>query len=191
VQTSLMLMMLLFSAPQLADPSCPFQTIQTGGVADAFVLPADTTHRSPGLVTFLSTRNPKDYDDLTIDRHFGDSFKLDECLICDSLCSARVEIELQGTGGLDCNDSIFIGEAGGVALWSGPIYFGGCFFYDDASFNQQYNVWRLAQSPSTTRTIDLDVKALQDLVCNKQYPWLDVVVQDDHGVDSIKLVLEH
>ena len=172
------------------SPECAFETIRTGGVDDAFLLPADPVHRSPGLAAYLATRNPKSYDDTTIDRHFGDSFKLDECLICESMCAATLEIELQGSGGLDCNDSLFVGEAGGLAVYSQSIKPGGCEFQQVPS--DTYAFWRVGLlEESTVRTIDLDVGALQELVCNRGYRWLDVIVQDDHAVDSMRLVIRH
>lgn len=177
-----------------ADNDCAFETIHLGGAPDGFVLPADATHRSPDLVNHLQTRNPKDYDDQTIDRHFGDSFKAGDCIICDALCAARIEIVLKGSGGLDCNDSIFIGRAGGTAVWSGPINPAGC--NDSSGPIGTIPIPELVRyegtvSDTLVRTIDLDVKALQDLVCGEGYPWLDVIVQDDHAVDSLRLVLVH
>lgn len=180
----------LFSIQVSAQSTgCLFETIQTAGSDDAFVLPADSVHRSPGLASYLSSRNPKDYDDLTIDRHFGDSFKLDACLICEQVCSAKLEIELQGTGGLDCNDSIFVGQAGGLPVYSDSIYPGGCEFAPGN--DDMYTQWKRSVVATSVRTIDLDVKALQDLVCDLNYPWLDVIVQDDHAVDSLRLIIQH
>jgi hypothetical protein len=184
--------LLLLSAPLVAQSAgCVFETIQTGGVDDAFTMPADAVHRSPALSNYLATRNPKDYDDTAIDHHFGDSLKLDACLICDQICSAKLEIELQGSGGLDCNDSLFAGQAGGFAVYSDYIYPGGDCSGPSGPSSDVYSQWKRSLTTSTSRTIDLDVKALQDLVCNLDYPYLDVIVQDDHAVDSLRLVIEH
>ena len=174
--------LLLFLQLPLAAQStgCVYEMILTGGVDDAFALPADAVHRSP-----------KDYDDNAIDRHFGDSFKLDSCLICTQICSAKLEIELQGGGGLDCNDSLFAGEAGGFAVYSDYIYPGGDCSGPGGNSSEIYQLWKRALVTTNVRTINLDVKALQELVCDRGYPWLDVVVQDDHAIDSMRLIIEY
>lgn len=181
----------VLSLPLAAQSTgCAFETIHTGGADDAFALPADVPHRSPDLINYLVPRNPKDYDDTAIDRHFGESFKLDQCLICTQICSAKLEIELQGSGGLDCNDSLFAGRAGGMAVYSDYIYPGGdCS--GPAGGGDVYTHWKRAVTATTVRTIELDVKTLQELVCDLDYPWLDVVVQDDHAVDSLRLIIQH
>lgn len=169
---------------------CAYEIIRPAGVADGFQLPADVRHPSPALAAYLQNRFPKDYDDMAADHHFGDSFKLDACTICDQLCSAVLEIELKGTGGLDCNDSIFIGRAGGTAVAFGPIYLSGCPVGPEDP-NTEFAVWKQALAGTFSRTITLDTKALQDLVCLEGYEWLDVIVQDDHGVDSMRLTIQH
>ena len=193
MKSAILIILTLLAFPLAAQSSgCAFETIETGGVDDGFALPTDATHPSPQLAGYLYTRFPKDYDDTAIDHHFGDSFKLNQCLICEQICSAKLEIELQGSGGLDCNDSIFAGEAGGFAVYSDYIYPGGDCSGPFGGNTDVYQQWRRALSASTVaRTIDLDVKALQELVCDRNYPWLDVIVQDDHAVDSLRLIIQH
>jgi len=172
----------------VADGACPFETIHTGGVADAFAAPNDAIHPSPALTTFLASVSSKSYDDLAINHYFGDSFKLDECSICGQLCSVKVEIVFQGTGGLDCNDTLFIGQAGGAALFSGDLVPGGCNANEPPPITSPTHA---AAVDITTKVIDIDPKAFQDLVCFQKYPWLDVITQDDHAVDSMRLVIRH
>ncbi|HEX7830381.1 MAG TPA: hypothetical protein VF787_12035 [Thermoanaerobaculia bacterium] len=190
MRTSLVVFLLLCLSVPLAaqSTSCAFELTLTGGADDGFASPDDPTHRSPGLSNFIVSRFPKDYDDMSINRHFGDSFKLDECMICNQICSATVEIEVQGTGGLDCNDSLFIGQAGGTPIYLQTIIPGGC---DSVPATDVYEQWYAKTSSTSVQSISLDVKALQELVCDNNYPWLDVVVQDDHGVDSIKLIIKY
>lgn len=184
----------LFAAPKRikaqSHSGCAYEVIFTGGTADAYALPTEGRHPSPGLANYLFTRNPKDYDDPAVNRHFGDSFKLDACVICNQLCSAKLLIELQGNDSLACNDTIFIGRAGGTALFSGPLNPSGCPTTPDDP-NHNLISWFEIVSDSLSRTIVLDEKQLQDLVCVEGYEWLDVIVQDDHTVDSMRLVVEY
>lgn len=168
---------------------CGYEVIHTAGLADSYNLPTEGRHPSPDLANYVYTRNPKDYDDPASDHHFGDSFKLDACTICNQLCSAQLIIELQGNDFLACNDTIFVGRVGGTALFSGPINPSGC---PEPLDNPIFNFVRFdeAVSDSISRTIVLDPKELQDLVCLEGYEWLDVIVQDDQTVDSMRLVIE-
>lgn len=187
--TILFALLCCLSVPLAAQSTgCAFETIFTGGADDAFALPADPVHLSPALGGYIFVRNPKTYDDTAIDRHFGDSFKVDQCLICSQICSAEIEIELQGSGGLDCNDTLFIGQAGGMAVYADTIHPGGCVAEVPDDIMER---WKQSVTTSSVRTINLDVKTLQDLVCDLNYPWLDVIVQDDHAVDSIRLIVRY
>lgn len=172
---------------------CAYEIIHTGGISDGYTLPTEQRHPSPAVAVFLhqlDKENKKDYDDTRPNLQFGDSFKLDTCTICDQLCGAKLVIEMQGNDILACNDTMFVGKFGGTALFNGPINPALCV--DGASYPVlEYARWDEVIQDAVVRSIDLDVKKLQDLVCIEGYEFLDVVVQDDHSVDSMRLIIQH
>jgi hypothetical protein len=187
---------------------CPTVIVYELGAADNFALPADAVHPSLALDTFLQATAlpnlpPIAYDEGTsCDHHFGDSFKLDSCTFCCGICSATLEITMHGCGsGLDCNDSITVGQApfnhGGVVLWNGYVNGTGC--PNDPANPPIDQTPRPDVAAPTRRTgmgtppivkkIELDPRKLEELICDRKVRYLDVYIQDDQVVDSMRLVI--
>jgi hypothetical protein len=182
--------------------------VYEGGIADNFQLPADPTHRSLALDAFLQATAipqfpPVGYDENgECDHHFGDSFKIDSCTICCGICSATLEITMRGCGSsLDCNDSITVGQApfnnGGVVLWNGYVNGTGCpggpidtLPTPDTRAKTDAAPKRPTSASATiVKKIELDPRKLEELVCERKVRYLDVYIQDDQVIDSMRLVI--
>ena len=190
---------------------CPTVIVYEAGVADNFALPADAVHPSLALDAFLQATAipgypPVAYDENgNCDHHFGDSFKIDSCNICCGICSATLEITMRGCGGsIECNDSITVGQApfntGGVVLWNGYVNGTGCpndpgpspvnpTRPDVASTTRRPDNPTTSASPVIVKKIELDPRKLEELVCERHIRYLDVYIQDDQIVDSMRLVI--
>ena len=185
---------------------CPTVIVYQGGKADNFAPGIDPVHPSLALDALLQGHlpghNPVAYDDATdCDHWFGDSFKLDACVFCCGICSATLEITLRGCGsGLDCNDTITVGQApfsgaGGYVLWSGLIDPNGCpgggtpgdLELPDIELKSSDRP--RASGPTIVKTIVLDPRKVADLICERKITYLDVFVQDDRIVDSMRLII--
>lgn len=200
----------LGAAAQNPPRRCPTVIVYEGGIADNFQLPADPTHRSLALDAFLTATAlpslpPVGYDENgECDHHFGDSFRLDSCNFCCGICSATLEITMRGCGGsIECNDSITVGvapfnTAGGVVLWNGYVNGTGC--PNDpgpvpVTPGRPDVLTNAAKRPNTTvqptivKKIELDPRKLEELVCDRKVHYLDVYIQDDQVIDSMRLVI--
>ncbi len=195
-----------------AQRRCPTVIVYEGGIADNFQLPADPTHRSLALDAFLQATAipqfpPVGYDENgECDHHFGDSFKIDSCTICCGICSATLEITMHGCGsGLDCNDSITVGQApfnngGGMVLWNGYVNGTGCPGGPGGPIDTPLPTNTRAKADSApkgpvvgsatiVKKIELDPRKLEELVCERKVKYLDVYIQDDQVIDSMRLVI--
>ena len=189
---------------------CPTVIVYENGLADNFALPADPVHPSLALDAFLQATAipglpPVAYDENgECDHHFGDSFKIDSCNICCGICSATLEITMRGCGGsIECNDSITVGvapfnTAGGVVLWNGYVNGIGC--PGDPGpvpvnpTKPDVNAATTKRpsgpiSPTIVKKIELDPRKLEELICERHIHYLDVYVQDDQVIDSMRLVI--
>lgn len=194
----------------IVEQLCPTVIVYQRGVADNFLSGPDPVNPSLALSAFLtSIANPSfppvAYDEnANCDHPFGDSFKLDSCVFCCGICSATLEITLRGCGSaLDCNDSITVGQApfngpGGYVLWNGYIDPNGCpngpIGPDDPPPTESKRTAAYARgptSPSATivKTIPLDPRRIAELICQRKIATLDVYVQDDQSVDSMRLII--
>lgn len=193
---------------------CPTVIIYQRGAADSFAPGPDPVHPSLALDAFLHSvalpgHPPVAYDDASdCDHAFGDSFNLDECVLCCGICSATLEITLRGCGsGLDCNDSITVGQApfnlsGGYVIWNGYINGTGCPNdppLDPSGTPPSVDLVRApgnrptrrVSSPSSTivKTIQLDPRKLAELVCRRHVKELDVYIEDDQIIDFMRLII--
>lgn len=199
---------------EIVERRCPTVIVYERGVSDSFAAPADPVFPSLAMDAFLHTLPgfpPVAYDEnVGCDHAFGDSFKVDACVLCCGLCSATLEITVRGCGSaLDCNDSITIGQApfgvgnAGYVLWNGYIDPNGCpDGVDPAVGNTGPPATERAQqpvkprmagsailSPTIVKKIVLDPRKVAELVCNRKVTELDVYVQDDQSVDSMRLII--
>lgn len=196
----------------IVETRCPTVVVYERGIADAFQSPADPAFPSLALDAFLHgtpVRPIVAYDEGYCDHYFGDTFKLDECVVCCGICSATLEITMHGCGsGLDCNDTLIVGEApfgrGGVGyiIWSGyidptPCPTGGGTGPDDipdaATDRARPNTDSRAQPssvpPTVVKTFALDPRKIAELICKRKVTSLDVFVQDDQIIDSMRLII--
>lgn len=195
---------------------CPRTIIYQRGNADGFAPGIDPVHPSLALSTFLTSAAMPGHPDVAYDdasdcdHHFGDTFDLDECVLCCGVCSATLEITLRGCGSaLDCNDSITVGQApfnaGGYVVWNGYINGAGCPGGGPVGPNDPPPLSDLARGATKTqtarlanggtsastvvRTIQLDPRKLAELVCKRHVNQLDVYIQDDQVVDFMRLII--
>ncbi|HEY0159391.1 MAG TPA: hypothetical protein VGF28_19045 [Thermoanaerobaculia bacterium] len=176
---------------------CPNVLVYHRGAADSFALPIDPAHPGVSLAALLSTGNSVAYDDARCDVWFGDTFYLDSCVICSDLCSATVEITMRSCGaGRDCNDEITIGQApfgkggAGFVLSQSAIDPNGC--PDDEEPVDTTNETKRTHKvpgPVVVKRIALDLPKLRELVCKRKVTALDVLVQDDQIIDSMRLIV--
>ena len=194
----------------VVERRCPRVITYEGGVADNFAPGVDPAYPSLALDAYLhtSTQPVVQYDDQTnCDHWFGDSFRVDECVICCGICSAQLEVTLKSCGsGLDCNDSITIGQAPfnagpGFVIWSGYVDpnpcpnpgGGGVGPIDVPATDRVTEAAKRAPMTTTTqtvtRTFSLDPRKVMELVCEKKVRSLDVLIQDDRIIDSMRLII--
>jgi hypothetical protein len=195
---------------EIVEQLCPTVIVYQRGVADNFLPGPDAVSPSLALSAFLtSIANPGfppvAYDEnANCDHPFGDSFKIDSCVFCCGICSATLEITLRGCGsGADCNDSITIGQApfngpGGYILFNGYIDPNACptgpvgpDTAPPAEVRKSVADTQRALSPSApiVKKIPLDPRRLAELICQRKITTLDVYVQDDQIVDSMRLII--
>jgi hypothetical protein len=198
---------------QFVEQHCPTVIVYQRGTADSFLNGPDPVYPSLALDAFLQSTAipgfpPVAYDENSgCDHAFGDSFKLDACVFCCGICSATLEITLRGCGSsLDCNDSITVGQApfgvGGVGyvLWNGYVDPNGCPNNPPIDTNgppptelrrTTDNARRVGGFPSPTivKTISLDPRKVAELICQRKISTLDVYIQDDQSVDSMRLII--
>ena len=189
--------------PEVPRNPCGTVVVYELGKADNFALPTDPTSPSLALDALLQTGHPKDYDAPECDRSFGDSFKLDPCVFCCGICSATLEITLRGCGSaLECNDYIYVGQApfrgsGGYVLWEGYVNEphcggttpGGPVLPPDLESSQTRQTGRRPQQSVVVKKIELDPRKVAELICRREIDTLDIHVQDDQIVDSVRLVI--
>lgn len=192
---------------------CPTVIIYQRGAADGFTPGTDPVYPSLALDAFLQSISlpglpAVPYDDASgCDHPFGDTFNLDECVLCCGICSATLEITMSGCGSaLDCNDSVTVGQApfnlsGGYVIWNGYINGIGCpgnppIGVDDPppSLERRSPDYQQARrlsslSPTIVKTIQLDPRKLAELVCKRHVKQLDVYVQDDEKIDFMRLII--
>ena len=183
-------------------PVCPITTIYQGGVTDNFGGGPDPAVWSPALSTYLSNKPNKRYDDPACDRWVGQSFLISKGCICEGICSAELEVIYKSCGSsLACNDSIQIGQApfGAGAIVSAQLYPPGCTTTGGGGTGPATDTVateaRKALTPGTTITkrFPIDVTKLKGLCAKSPGAsfWLDVAIQDDTIVDSMKLIITH
>jgi hypothetical protein len=192
---------------EIVERRCPTVIVYERGVADAFAPGIDPVYPSLALDTLLQTGRPVAYDDVSeCDHWFGDSFKLDACVVCCGICSATLEITMRACGSAaDCNDVITVGQApftgtGGYVIWKGLVDPNGCPggtgpIPDEVPDPAADRVappppGRIVTVPPTiVKTIHLDPRKLSELICKRKIDTLDVFIQDDRIVDSMRLII--
>ena len=180
---------------------CRVTTTYQGGIPDNFAGGPDPRVWSPALTAYFSNKATRQYDEDGCDRYLGESFLINKCLICETLCQAEIEVTYKSCGSsLDCNDNITIGQApfngtGGTIITSAPLYSPGCTTPTPDGVDTAPNPNRTVGTSITpnTRRFPIDVTKLKALCARTKGAsfWLDVVIQDDTNVDSMKLILTH
>lgn len=189
---------------------CHNVVIYQRGIADNFALPADPVYPSAALATLLAGGPHVAYDQGNCDVWFGDTFNLDSCVLCGDICSVVLEITLRSCGSsLDCNDEITVGQApfgkggAGFVVTQTPVNSGGCpggtggggsHSTDTAATGRAMArpaspSPALTQGPTVVKQIPLDLPKLRELVCKRKITALDVFVQDDQVIDSMRLIV--
>ena len=201
---------------EVVERRCPRVITYQGGVADNFAPGIDPAYPSLALDAYLhtSTQPIVQYDDASnCDHWFGDSFKIDECVVCCGICTAQLEVTYRSCGSaLDCNDSIVVGQAPfnagggpGYVIFSGYLDANPCVSggggggvgpVDVPSTDRASSAamamaaGRATATPQpVTRTINLDPRKVMELLCEKKVRFLDVMIQDDRIVDSMRLII--
>jgi len=151
-----------------------------GGVVDDFLGGNDPVTTSPELEAFLNSVLPprRQFDEGGANKYFGHSFQLREnCKVC----TVRFEIKMrdEDPGGLSNNDTISIfGRTITAAdqIWQAPTGSSG------------------SGAPGTTTLIatlpPASIALLnQHIFTNAPGHWLNIVAQDDHAFDYIRLTI--
>jgi hypothetical protein len=170
------------------------------GKADNFAPGPDPVSPSLALDAMLQTGHPVRYDEGTCDHYFGDTFTLDPCVVCCGICSAALEITMHGCGSaLDCNDYIYVGQApfsgAGYLLWGGYVTEPHCSGFNPSDptipdISSSSTSPRPLPLPATVvKKIQLDPRKVAELLCERKVKTLDVFIQDDQIVDSMRLVI--
>lgn len=184
------------------ENQCRTVVVYELGKADSYAPGPDPVSPSLALDALLKTGHPVRYDEGTCDHFFGDSFKLDSCVFCCGVCSATLEITMHGCGSaLDCNDYIYVGQApfrgaGGYVLWEGYVNEPHCegFNPGDVTGVDTVTINSTARRPlpkpaTVVKTIQLDPRKVAELLCEHKVSTLDIFIQDDQIVDSMRLVI--
>jgi hypothetical protein len=157
-----------------SPPKCSITLTDVEGIQDNFSGGIDATTLSPALTAYLAANPPKSqYDEPGCDKHFGESFPLCTC----ETCGARLEIRVRKCGTtvkLQDNDHWFVGIAPftpGLRVADGVV-------------------WAPGDPQTKTLTIPLSAAQLTKVLCGNKSQWLDVYIQDDTIVDSMKLVIQ-
>lgn len=165
--------------PVVPQNRCTITTVYLKGNVDNFAPPADPTHPSPALTSFLASLHPVGYDVDQPNHAFGDSFRLCAC----ETCSATLEIRVKKTTQRDnpANDDIYVGVAPFSAAQR--IIDGRIWTNDNPE-------------PPKTLTYSFTPAQLQkftQLTCHQPATdrWLDVYIEDDTVVDWMRLTITH
>lgn len=174
---------LLIVACAIGGTAAPAQRVFLSGTPDTFAPPTEAPSPSPGILAFINANYPgmkgvRQYDELHANQYFGTTFTG-----VPSVCGAKLELQVQlGDSPLNINDGIslaFLG-ASGTPVASGW----------DAGLGD------LGLTTQTPQTLILDLEALPSASgpvnllpsLNHQH-FLDVLIQDDTGVDYAKLTV--
>lgn len=157
-----------------APPKCSITLTDVEGVVDNFGGGIDATTLSPALTAYLAANPPKSqYDQPGCDKHFGESFRLCTC----ENCGARLEIQVRKCGTpkpQQENDHWYVGIA--------P--------FTPALRVADGVVWAAGDPATKTLVIPLSRAQLTKVLCGNNSQWLDVYIQDDTIVDSMKLIIQ-
>jgi hypothetical protein len=184
------------------SPNCRITTTYQGGTADNFTGGPDPSVRSPALTTYVTLvgKPTRQYDEKACDKYLAESFLINKCQICETLCTAELEIRYKPSNcGLDCNDTFTVGQAPftgtGSEVTVGQLY-SPCVPTPpgtDTSLPAGGRARATTPGAAVTQRFPLDVTKLKALCAKTPGSafWLDVIVQDDTNVDYIKLILTH
>ena len=160
------------------------------GDADDFCPAPEPVFIGPELASLGSCASPaKQFDDLSIDRHFCHTVTG----LPSNIGSARLEIRMQaGPSGLACNDTLSLQVVGTSFAWSRRIGAPGSGYCSGPPGLLPYR-W----TPGTAETLCLDLGNLPNadgsftniLPLLSSTGQLDVRVQDDTGVDYLRVHL--
>ena len=163
-------------APPRPQARCTITTTYNKGNADNFAAPSDPTTPSPALAAFVANLHPVGYDVDQPNHAFADSFRLCAC----ETCGAKLEIVVKKTTQRDTpsNDDIYVGVA---PFASGQRIVDGRIWTNDNP-----------EAPKTL-TYSLDPQKFAELICRlpPNDRWLDVYIEDDTVVDSMRLTITH
>jgi len=163
------------------QPNCPNPPADyPGGLDDQFGGSTDPVTTSPALAAFLASHPPtRQFDEIGADKLFGHSFQIKACRIC----AAQFEVRMQAAGTpQDWNDTITIYgntiNAAGL-IWRAPTcpLPGPCPGTSGAA-GTTVLTWYLPP---------LSIAMLNNLCCSGRSAWVNVVAQDDHAIDYVKL----
>ncbi|MFY2557803.1 hypothetical protein ACN469_09265 [Corallococcus terminator] len=150
----------------------------THGIADNFAAPTEPVSPSAGMLNYIAANygfpGSRAFDDLSFDRWFATTFT--NLRRNGPICGATLRMTVRNQGGNDSMGLMFMGPAGT------PLAAG----WGDSLVN-------LGVALNTTGTINLNLAALPGAVnliptLNAQ-GFVDVIVQDDSGVDSVTLIV--
>jgi hypothetical protein len=186
--------------PPPAQPACRITATYQGGLVDNYGVVLDPRVWSTALTAYMFGKQTRQYDEEGCDKFLGESFRIGKCQICETLCTAEVEIRYKPSDcGLECNDTITVGLApfsgAGTIVTSVPLY-GPCPPPDPTGTDPAASGLRrssITPGGAVTKRFPLDVGKLKAL-CAKtpgSVFWLDMIVQDDTNVDWIKLILTY
>lgn len=150
------------------------QTINAG-IYDNLTLPTESTVHSPAeLLAFpTSIYNYKEFDDPTVNKIVAYSFSLKNYKPCEGrMCSALLEIAVCNSGAdLWQNDKVYVGDIENNKFVPSILY-------GDIWKSNEAKKCKIISVPINPSTI-------------ASWPWLEVMVQDDTSVDSMKLTLNY
>jgi len=160
---------------------CPGYREYVGGKNDKFALPPDPTIQSPALAAFLATLpNKRQFDEVGPNKAFGHSIRLCTCRIARAELEIGVRAEQRGpnsshTSSDSGNDSLTIGEA--------P--------FTSGTWKRVYSdyIWPAGNAGGNNQVFNIPLSAanLNNWMINTPNGHLDFYIQDDTGVDYIKL----
>jgi hypothetical protein len=183
-------------AMRTTPPTCRITTTYQGGLADNYSgVTVDPRVWSPALTTYATGKPTRQYDEKVCDKFLGESFLISKCQICETLCTAELEIRYKPSNcGLDCNDTFTVGQAPfnsgtGSEVTVGQLY-GPCPPPDpttDTALPPNGRASATTPGAAVTKRFPLDVTKLKALCAKTPGSafWLDVIVQDDTNVDYI------
>ncbi len=181
-------------------PMCRTTATYESGYADNFDETFfDFVVESPALATYLSDKSTKGYDERSCNRFFGGSFEVGKCQLCESLCSAELVITYRACEGTDlnCNDSVTVGRAPftntGITAATAYLYGNNCGGVGGGTSSGPVLEYARYDPSVLTKHVPLDVATLKAMCAQASGStfWVDVVVQDDTVIDSMRLVLRY